>query len=124
MDTLPVIQKIIELMDSRNLSAHKFETEAGLANASVQAWKNGKSKPSADALTKIADYFHVSVDYLLGRTDVPGFSPSEAESISPTASRNVTPDEDELLEDYRELGIKKGTEAQAAIRSVLKNMLK
>lgn len=40
------------------------------------------------------------------------------------AVRNITADEDDLLEDYRELGIKKGAEAQAAIRSVLKNMLK
>ena len=31
--------------------------------------KNAKSSPSSEVLTKVADYFHVSVDYLLGREE-------------------------------------------------------
>lgn len=41
-----------------------------IATGSVTKWKNG-TIPSGETLTKIADYFHVSVDYLLGKTDDP-----------------------------------------------------
>lgn len=41
-----------------------------IATGSVTKWKNG-TIPSGETLAKIADYFHVSVDYLLGKTDVP-----------------------------------------------------
>jgi len=42
----------------------------GFSNATATHWKNGKI-PSGDTLSKIADYFNCSVDYLLGRTDNP-----------------------------------------------------
>lgn len=62
------VKRILELMQMNGISAHKLEVEAPIAISSIQAWKNGKSKPSLDAVSKIADYFNVSVDYLLGKT--------------------------------------------------------
>ena len=44
--------------------------ELGISTGSIAQWKNG-SIPSGETLIKIADYFNVSVDYLLGRTDEP-----------------------------------------------------
>ncbi len=41
----------------------------GFSTATATHWKKGKM-PGADSLQKIADYFGVSVDYLLGKTDV------------------------------------------------------
>lgn len=63
---MDIIQKILKLLEEKKISAHKFEIECGLSNASVQAWRNGRSKPSAKSLQKIADYFGVSIDYLYG----------------------------------------------------------
>ena len=37
----------------------------------VASWENGRTEPSNMVLVEIADYFNVSVDYLLGRTDNP-----------------------------------------------------
>lgn len=68
---MTTIEKIVSLMEKKQISARQLEIAASLSNASVQAWKSGKAKPSAEALTKIADYFNISVDYLLGRTDAP-----------------------------------------------------
>ena len=65
------IEIILNLIDKQNISIHAFEKSAGIAISSIQAWKNGKSKPSADAIKKIADYFNVSIDYLYGRTALP-----------------------------------------------------
>lgn len=63
---MSIIQKILDLMAQNNISAHQLEKRLGLANASIQAWRNGRGKPSADALAKLSDYFKVPVDYLLG----------------------------------------------------------
>ncbi|MBQ7973935.1 MAG: helix-turn-helix transcriptional regulator [Clostridia bacterium] len=41
--------------------------EIGLSRTSSQNWRNHNSKPGTDALIKIANYFNVSVDYLVGR---------------------------------------------------------
>lgn len=62
------VEKILNLISQHGISAHKLEVDANIAISSIQAWKNGKSKPSLEAVSKIADYFNVSVDYLLGKT--------------------------------------------------------
>jgi len=43
----------------------------GVSNQAVSAWEKGKSDPSIEYILAIADYFDVSTDYLLGRTDDP-----------------------------------------------------
>ena len=43
--------------------------ELGFSNATATHWKQGSS-PSNNTLKKIADYFNVSVEYLLGETDI------------------------------------------------------
>lgn len=65
------VARILTLIQEHGISAHKLEVESKIAISSIQAWKNGKSKPSLDAVSKIADYFNVSTDYLLGKTDDP-----------------------------------------------------
>lgn len=62
-------QRIKELCAERGISINKLESELGFGFSSIQKWKN-TSSPSMDKILKIATYFNVSVDYLLGRTDV------------------------------------------------------
>lgn len=64
------MKRITELLDERNLKQNKFAADIGVSTSNVSEWKNESFFPSAAALIKIADYFHVSVDYLLERTDV------------------------------------------------------
>lgn len=42
--------------------------EIGVSSGAITKWKNG-TIPPADTLLSIAEYFHVSLDYLLGNTD-------------------------------------------------------
>jgi transcriptional regulator with XRE-family HTH domain len=66
-----IVERIYNLMKSRKVTAKEVSTETGIAQSSFTDWKNGRSKPGADALKKIADYFDVSTDYLLGRVEDP-----------------------------------------------------
>lgn len=64
-------------MRLKKIRTNKGLTQTEVANnlkISQQAYANyetGKRQPDQEMLAKIADYFDVSVDYLLGRTDTP-----------------------------------------------------
>ena len=66
-----VLSKIATLMSNENITANALTNKAGLTGSAITEWTKGKAKPSMVALIKIANYFNVSVDYLLGRTDDP-----------------------------------------------------
>ena len=78
---MDLYEKIKELAFAKNISISRLEEELGFANASLKRWRS--SNPGADKLTKVADYFHVSVDYLLGREEQPAprFSPELLDAI-------------------------------------------
>ena len=64
------IERICDLAVANNLSINKMLKEAQLSPSIIDNMKRGQ-KPSIDKIQTIADYFNVSVDYLLGRTDNP-----------------------------------------------------
>lgn len=55
----------LSLCESRQKTANGVAKELGFASSSVTQWKHG-STPRPSALQRIADYFEVSVHYLLG----------------------------------------------------------
>lgn len=60
-----------ELCQNRGLTPSGAAAKIGFNRASVTVWKNTGKAPKEDLLVRIADYFHVSVDYLLGKEKVP-----------------------------------------------------
>ena len=60
-----------QLLQNTNTSSYKLTQDTGIHNGLISKWRTGGSVPSAENLIKLADYFDVSVDYLLGRTDKP-----------------------------------------------------
>lgn len=62
-------EKIKELARLRNISIRELEKQLGYSNGYFSKWKN--VSPNSDGLSKVADYFNVSVDYLLGRVKTP-----------------------------------------------------
>ena len=62
------IPKLFELMKEKGITAKKLSEDTGISQGNRSDWKSGRSKPSGDKLIVIANYFNVSVDYLLGTT--------------------------------------------------------
>ena len=60
-----VFNNIKSLAKKQGKSIKTVALDIGLSENAIYGWK--KTKPKADDLAKVADYFHVSVDYLLGR---------------------------------------------------------
>ena len=55
-----------QLCDSAGKSPSAVGRELGISSGAVSMWKTGARRPRTDQLQKIADYFGVSIDYLLG----------------------------------------------------------
>lgn len=62
--------RVADLRRENNLTLEEFGSIFGKAKQTVSGWENGLSDPHAQTLNRMADYFNVSVDYLLGKTDV------------------------------------------------------
>ena len=62
--------RLNDLCKQKKIKPNTVTKELGLSNATATKWKSG-GIPNGETLTKIADYFGVAVDYLLGRTDNP-----------------------------------------------------
>lgn len=58
---------IKNLCDEKGITNAELERTLDLANGSIARWIKGAA-PNSTALEKVADYFKVSADYLLGRT--------------------------------------------------------
>ena len=87
--------RIKELREEKGLSQTEVARAIGGTQSNLAKWEKGTVQPTAEFIKKLADYFNVSTDYLLGRTD-------ELGATLPIP--NELPKEElELLRLYREL---------------------
>lgn len=85
--------RIKDLAKKQGLSINLLEEKLGYSRNTIYNLKN--SKPSTERISEIADYFHVSTDYLLGRTDNPTIASDNK------ANTNLGPAETELVAAFR-----------------------
>lgn len=82
----PTFDRIKELAKKQGLSINLLEEKLGYSRNTIYNLKN--SKPSTERISEIADYFHVSTDYLLGRTDNPTIA-SNGDASAPFDLRDI-----------------------------------
>lgn len=63
--------RLRELREKYNISQVKLAMELNLNQNSISRYENGEREADYNTLIALADYFGVSIDYLLGRTDNP-----------------------------------------------------
>ena len=100
-----MVDRIRELCKNTNDTFASLEKKLEFGNGSIRKWD--ASAPSTEKLQKVADYFNVSTDYLLGRT--PYKRPTDDPGLVwgyGTLVRDLTPDELEQLKSYVEMMIK------------------
>ena len=66
---LPLNDNIRNLRIARGLNQVEFAKRLGVTKQCISNWENDNVVPSIEMLCKIADFFEVSTDYLLGRSD-------------------------------------------------------
>lgn len=70
------------LASEKKISIRQLEETLGFGNGVINRWRH--NTPGVDKVELVANYFHVSVDYLLGRTDNPNSEPAD-QSIKSSA---------------------------------------
>lgn len=79
-------EKIKELADKQGISLNILEEKLGFSRNTIYNMK--KSTPNVERVSKIADYFNVSTDYLLGRTDNPHIA-KDGDASAPLDLRDI-----------------------------------
>lgn len=79
---MPFLQRLSALIDANGITKNKLFTDLGINKNSFVDWEKRNTIPSGDILLRIANYFNVSVDYLLGCTDKKEFGSSPEAELS------------------------------------------
>ena len=108
-----------QLLQKNNLTPYKVAKEAGVTQTALSNWKTGKSTPTTKTLQKIADYFGVTIDYLMN---------GEEKDTEPTLTKRDTKEITEMMNGIEELLKQDGLmfdgnpASQEAIDSILSAM--
>ena len=62
-------ERLLELRKEKGISQATLSKHLQVSYAVICYWETNRSEPTAPNLVKIADYFDVSIDYLLGRNE-------------------------------------------------------
>jgi len=68
---MTINEKIFKLIEDKGITSYRLAKEIGVSMGHIGDWKSGRSSPTSERVVKIAKYFGVSTDYLLGLTDNP-----------------------------------------------------
>ncbi|MBQ8503427.1 MAG: helix-turn-helix transcriptional regulator [Clostridia bacterium] len=61
-----------EIRKSKGISQLKLAMDLNMSQNTISRYETGEREPGIAELIKLADYFNVSIDYLVGRTNDPG----------------------------------------------------
>nr|DAY13713.1 MAG TPA: repressor protein [Caudoviricetes sp.] len=70
-----IVDRIRALCSERKITIAELERNLGLGAGTVSRWD--ARVPGTDKIQKVAEYFDVSTDYLLGRSDIPKWATNE-----------------------------------------------
>ena len=86
--------RIKELRKEKGISQEELANAINVKNYTIGNWERDRAEPSIEAIMQMADYFEVSTDYILGRSNEIGQVQTNA---------NLASDEVQLLDLYRQM---------------------
>lgn len=64
-------ERLVQLRKENNITQKQLAKELSVSEVGIQNYEGERRKPAFDVLITLADYFDVSLDYLVGRSDNP-----------------------------------------------------
>ena len=108
-----VVENLRKLRTSRGISQQQLADVIGTSQQSINKYENHSVEPDIRTLTKIADYFGTTIDYLVGHV-------SRSSEGDPIDNIELSREEKMFAQDYRRLS----KEEKESIRLVIKNYIK
>lgn len=93
--------RLTQLRKKKHMNQAELAAELHVNQNTISRWERGDREPSIDQLKMIANYFNVSVSFLLGETNNPGLAP--ARDISTHALdlfAELSPESQSIVEKY------------------------
>jgi len=102
-------KRLRKLRQSTHITQQALSEAVGVGQSTIAAYEKGGIKPTGEVLEKLADYFHCTTDYLLGRTSKPQYEsrtelPEAITKLGITEMEilkgaEITPDDIKFFED-------------------------
>ncbi|WP_127058834.1 helix-turn-helix domain-containing protein [Veillonella ratti] len=80
-------ERFEQLLKENNVTPYRVSKETGIPTATLSSWKKGTYTPKNDKLQLIADYFNVSLEWLIGNTDLREKIPTEGYYDDPEVAK-------------------------------------
>ncbi|UII56678.1 helix-turn-helix domain-containing protein [Cytobacillus spongiae] len=99
-------RRILELRKKSKITQEELGKRINVTKVSISGYENGNRTPDTETLQKLADFFEVTTDYLLGRTDKPNQVDSEEELMDPKLNiffKEIKEDTPERQEQLRKI---------------------
>lgn len=77
-----ISQRIKELRSEKDISQRSLSNQLFVSPQAISKWERDEATPNPEAISRMAEIFGVSADYLLGRTDQREKLPAEREELS------------------------------------------
>lgn len=103
-----MLTRLKELRNEMGISQQKLDEALMISQPSVNKYENHNVEPEIAILKQMAEYFHTTIDYLVGRSD-------ERQPLERTSPYQLTEDECQVIEKYRMLS----EDAKKSVRGVL-----
>lgn len=102
------MERLKSLRRDNNLTMKELGIKLNLAESTISLYESGRREPDYQTLKKLADFFNVSIDYLLGRENVEPLEMNRNVIKVPVfgeipAGIPIEMIEDTLIEDYEEI---------------------
>ena len=81
--------RIKELREQANMRQIDLANSVGIDQRTISNYETGKTNPDSFALIRIADFFRVTIDYLVGRTDYNSFTEKDSDNLLKTLAEDI-----------------------------------
>ena len=104
MDSI-LYQRIEQLCADKGITMSKLAADLGFSSSLIRKWK-GETSPSIDKVKLIAEYFGVSLDYLIGMSEIPSsaeklMADEDIISLQRARSKMSEQDKDKMMKMIR-----------------------
>lgn len=98
-------ERLKALRKKAKLTQKQIAEALNIKQPTYAQWENGRTKPKGETLEKFADFFNVSTDYLLGKTDIKNSSDIDEDALEQSLRKSVgfngKPATDEEIENMK-----------------------
>lgn len=120
---MTVFDRVKKLAEKQGISIVELEEKLDFGRNSLYSWN--KKTPNGDRLKKVADFFNVTTDYLLGRTSTPTFTRRDERDVQKTLEGMIEGLSDKNALSYMKNGDEEISEEDAELlRASLENAVR